>query len=253
MVVTDINRNLAATLKLCGPAFLSEPESVQKLCTVLLAIVTKNHPCQQDMGDDEDPDSLEENSEFDWQVVDCAFDVVIGLAGAFGEDFGELWKMFEKPIIKYAGSSESVERSTAVGTIAECISRMGAGISPYTSSLLKVLLHRLSDEDPETKSNAAFAVGNLCFATKKKKLIVENYPAIFQKLEPLLQVTSHRLLDNAGGCVARMIMAHPDAVPMGEVLPALIGILPLKEDYEENEPIFECVVKLCKSPALLAF
>jgi hypothetical protein len=124
---------------------------------------------------------------------------------------------------------------------------MKNGVTPYTSSLLKLLLHRLSDEDLEVKSNAAYAVGNLCLYSEKADLILKNYNTILQKLEPLLQIKSHRLLDNAGGCVARMIMAHPENVPVDEVLPALIGILPLKEDYEENEPIYECIVQLCKS------
>ncbi len=54
--------------------------------------------------------------------------------------------------------------------------------------------------------------------------------------------------DNAAGCVSRMILKHKDAVPVAEVLPVLVGLLPLKKDYEENEPIYQCIGMLCKSP-----
>src|SRR5256885_3790999 len=56
------------------------------------------HPCQQDMGDLEEMESIQESSEYDWMVVDTAMDVIIGLSAALGTTFGELWKIFEKPI-----------------------------------------------------------------------------------------------------------------------------------------------------------
>ena len=45
-----------------------------------------------------------------------------------------------------------------------------------------------------------------------------------------------------------VVDAAEDAVPLAEVLPALLGILPVKEDYEENTPAFEAIVQLCKLP-----
>ncbi|KAH0565288.1 hypothetical protein GP486_001324 [Trichoglossum hirsutum] len=245
--VTDINRNIAATLKLCGPAILTHGDAVHEITTCILSILRKQHPCQQDMGDLEEVESMQESSEYDWMVVDTAMDVITGLAAALGTAFGELWKIFEKPILRYAGSSEALERSTSVGTIAECIQNMGDAVTPFTPSLMKMLLHRLSDEDPETKSNAAFAMGQLCDKSRDANGIVSNYNTILQKLEPLLHAQSHRLLDNAAGCVARMITAHPENIPIDDVLPLLVDLLPLKEDFEENKPIYEMLVKLYES------
>jgi hypothetical protein len=99
-----------------------------------LAVIRKQHPCQQDIGDDDDEfEDIQESSEYDWLVIDTAFDVVVGLAKALGPSFGELWKIFEKPIMKYASSNEGIERSTSVGAIAECTEGMGAAVTPYTS------------------------------------------------------------------------------------------------------------------------
>jgi hypothetical protein len=249
-VVTEINRNIAATLKLCGPAILTQENFAERATTILASIVTKSHPCQQDLGDDDDHETLEdeESSEYDWLVIDTALDVVIGLSTALGSQFSELWKIFQKPVMKFASSQTNFERSTAIGVIAECTASMGSGVTSFTSVLLKLLLHRLSDEDPETKSNAAYATGLLVFHSTDSATYLPSYNTILSKLGPLLQSQGARTIDNACGCVSRMIMAHPDKVPVDDILPILVDLLPLKDDYEENKPIFDCITGLCKNP-----
>ncbi|KAL2200108.1 armadillo-type protein [Corynascus similis CBS 632.67] len=244
-VVTEINRNVAATFKTCGPAILAQEDFMKEVVTVITTVITRSHPCQQDLGDEDEEQEVEGSSEYDWLVIDTALDVVIGLAVALGPGFAELWKIFEKPILRFAASeSENIERSTAVGVIAECAANMEAAVTPYTEKLLKLLLKRLSDTDSETKSNAAYATGQLIFNSTDSNTYLPHYGTILQKLEPMLHLDEARLKDNAAGCISRMIMAHPDQIPLGEVLPALVGLLPLKEDYEENSPVYECISKL---------
>ncbi|KAF2837586.1 ARM repeat-containing protein [Patellaria atrata CBS 101060] len=248
--VTDINRSLAASLKLCGPAVLTTESGtvVKELTEQLVIILTKKHPCQQDLGDEGDDEVMEESSEYDWLVIETALDVVSCFSVALGPSFGELWKIFNKPVIKYASSQERSERSQSVGTIAECIGNMGVACTEYTSALLKLLLHRLSDEDPDTKSNAAYAVGLLCENSGAEQEILKAYPTICAKLDPMLSEGQHaRMLDNAAGCVSRMISAHPTHIPVSEVLPRLVQFLPLREDFEEHKPIFQMIFKLYQS------
>lgn len=181
-------------------------------------------------------------------------EVVAALSTALGEQFGELWKIFETTIVKYASSQERFERSSAVGTIADCVESMGAACTPYTSKMMRIFVKRLSDEDPETKSNAAFGTGLLCEKSTDAKNVLSNYGTILGKLEPLLDASKSapsstgdaqaRLLDNAAGCVSRMIKKSPQSVPLEEVLPRLVDILPLKEDYDENEPVYSMIVSL---------
>ena len=244
-IVTDINRNLAATLRASGPSLIAEPATLKPVTEILISILNKTHPCQKDFGDEEDLGGLEETSEYDWLTIDTALDVVAGLALALGETFAELYKMFEKPLLKYASGSEAIERSTSVGVIAECIRATGPAITPWTTSLLRMLLHRLSDEDPDTKSNAAYGIGLLQEKSTADAEILKAFPTIMQKLEPLLQMDEARAKDNAAGCVSRMILRHPDRVPTSQVLPVLVEILPLKSDFDENEPVYDLIVTLC--------
>ncbi|KAI9894381.1 MAG: Aminopeptidase 2 mitochondrial [Vezdaea aestivalis] len=247
-VVTEINRNLAETLKLCGPGIFQDPESLNTFTVTLAAIVQKQHPCQLDPYADEDTEDEDDqmSAEYDWEVIDSALDVIANLAKAVGPHFAGLWKLFQKHMIKHAGSSSSVERSTSIGAIAECIQGMGVAVTPHTTPLLKIIIHRLSDEDFDTRANAAFAAGILCASSTSDAEILGAYPKIFSKLQPCLSADHQtpRLLDNAAGCVARMIMKHPDNVPLDDALPVLVGILPLQEDYEENEAVWPMIVKL---------
>jgi importin-4 len=220
---------------------------VPQICQQVLAVITKRHPCQQDLGEDVEDDILDESSEYDWLVIETAMEVVTCLAVALGPAFGELWKMFEKPILKYASSQEALERSAAVGAIAESVGNMGEACTPYTTGLLKLLLHRLSDEDADTKSNAVYGIGLLGEKTTNDAEFLKSLPTIFSKLEPLLEAQNQaRLLDNTAGCVSRLTSKYPDKIPIAEVLPRLVQLLPLREDYEENKPIFSMIVKLCK-------
>lgn len=253
--MTDINRNVAATLKLCGPAILTSAVTttnsppVQNITEIALEILQKKHLCQQDLDGDEDDgaDADVESSEYDWLVIETALDLITCLSAALGPAFAELWQIFEKPMLKYTSGQEKYERSCAVGSIAECIGKMGEGVTPYTAGLMRVFLKRLGDEDPETRSNAAYGTGLLCEKSNDEKEVLSNYNVILGKLEPHLHDHSEaRLLDNSAGCVARMIRRHPSRVPIDEVLPALVQLLPLKEDYEENEAVFEMIVALCK-------
>jgi hypothetical protein len=249
VTVTEISRSLAENLKLNGPALISYPDALQKTVKIITSIITKKHPCQEDLAMEEEADLSDiETTEFDWLVIDSAMDVISGMAVALGPRFAELWKIFEKQVLRYASSGESLERASACGVLAETITGMDEGVTPFTPSMMQVLLKRLGDEDAQTKSNAAYAVGRLVEKSHDDATVVKAYPQILSKLEALFAITEGRCRDNAAGCVSRLILRHRHKVPVAEVLPALVssGVLPLKEDYEENEPVWKMIVQMCK-------
>ncbi|GES63654.1 importin subunit beta-4 [Aspergillus terreus] len=245
--VADINRNMAENLRYCGPALIANETTLHNVITMITDIITKQHPCQLEFGpEDEALAAGEETSEFDWVVVDTGLDVVSGMAAALGDSFAELWKVFEKTVLRYAGSTESLERATAVGVLAECINGMGGAVTPFTPSFLKLLVHRLGDEDPQTRSNAAYAVGRLVEHSNAGAELVKEFPTILSRLEQCLHMDVSRLQDNATGCLSRMILKHRESVPLKEVLPVLVQILPLKNDYEENDPLYRMICQMYK-------
>ncbi|KAI5293999.1 hypothetical protein KEM52_004884 [Ascosphaera acerosa] len=242
-VVADVNRNVAENLRYCGPYLLSGNSTLDNVVALLSAIITKKHPCQY-AADLETDEELEETSELDWVVIDTALDVVSGLATALGAEFVQIWPVFEKLVLRFASSGESLERATAVGVLAEVITGMGAAVSPFTTTFMNLLLRRLSDEDPQTKSNAAYAIGRLIEKTTADQDVVKEYPTILEKLERCLAIPQARLPDNASGCLSRMILKHKDLVPIPDVLPALVQVLPLQSDMQENDPLYRMICQL---------
>ncbi|KAL2441075.1 putative importin subunit beta-4 [Exophiala dermatitidis] len=244
--VTEISRSLSENLKMTGPSLLSYPDVLTKIVQTVGDLITKKHPCQIDMADEALDEEDMESTELEWLVVDSAMDVISGLAAALGPSFGELWKIFEKQVLRYASGGEALGRASACGVLAEVITGMEAAVTPYTSQMMNVLLKRLGDEDAQTKSNAAYAIGRLVEKSADDATILKAYPQILQKLESLFHIREARCTDNAAGCVARMIMKHKDKVPVAQVLPALVegGILPLEDDYQENEPVWKMIVQL---------
>ncbi|KAF3937024.1 Importin-4 [Dactylella cylindrospora] len=256
-VVTAIAHNMGEALKLCGPAVLADANGqiLLECMTQIVLILSKKHQCQIELDDDEAALEAGESSEFDWVLIESAFDWLQGFAAALGPSFAEPWTKLSPEVLKYASSSESIERSHAVGVTADCIRYMQDGVTPHTVSLMKVLLHRLGDENFEVKSNAAYGIGLLCFYSLDKAEVAKNYNDIFNKLEILLETKKHRGRDNACGCVARMIMANIDAIggQLDQVIDTLIGVLPLEEDFEENEPIYTMFVQLYKAQNPVVF
>lgn len=212
--------------------------------SVVGLIITGSHPCQLDLGDEEELDLEGGSSEYDWLVIDTALDVVVGLAAALGPAFNELWKIFEKPILKLISSNEDLHRSTAVGTIAEIIKYSGDSITPHTEALGQALARRLSDPDPLCKSNSAYAIGLLIEHSADTGKTYPLYPALWEKLEPLLSVKEMRMTDNVSGALSRMMLKNPDNGFVAQALPSIVNALPLQEDYEENAPIYKNIYNL---------
>jgi importin-4 len=183
-----------------GPSLLSYPDVLSKVVETVAALVTKKHTCQVDMTEDDEVDLEDlETTEFEWLVVDSAMDVISGLAAALGPTFSELWKIFEKQVLRYASGAESLERASACGVLAEVITGMEGAVTPYTPTIMQILLKRLGDEDAQTKSNAAYAIGRLVEKSEDNNTVLKAYPSILVKLEGLLRIKECRCMDNAAG------------------------------------------------------
>lgn len=134
---------------------------------------------------------------------------------------------------------------------------MKSAISPSTLPLLELFYQALSDDEPEVHSNAAFAVGVLVEHSAVD--LSPQYLHLLAALRPLFEVPSDaptaklNARDNAAGAVSRMILKNSDAIPLDQVLPVIVGILPLKNDFLENRPVFRALFHLFRRvPGVIA-
>ncbi|ORX55218.1 ARM repeat-containing protein [Hesseltinella vesiculosa] len=244
MVVVQICQELIQALKLMGPSIVADHlDEVAQLC---LNIFEKKSVCQQDF-DDEDYVDEEEEAESEQLLISATSDLVVALCEVIGENFSSYFDIFLPLIAKYYKKTRtSPERSMAVGCLGECIIGIKSAVTPHTERLLHIFLKACEDEDNLVRSNATFALGML--VSQSQIDLSSQYPTILQALHPIFQDQSFQnATDNATGAVARLILAHPDAVPLDQVLPVMTSALPLKVDFAENEPVFECLFQLFRS------
>lgn len=100
-------------------------------------------------------------------------------------------------------------------------------------------------------SNAAFAVSVLVEHSTVD--LSPQYLHLLAALHPLFEVPSVastaklNARNNAAGAVSRMILKKSEAIPLDQVLPVIVGILPLKNDFHENRPAFRALFHLFRS------
>ncbi|KAI9254656.1 armadillo-type protein [Sporodiniella umbellata] len=236
-----ICQELVSALRLMGPIVVND--CLQDICNNLLEIYQKKSLCQLAF-EDGDVDEEEEDLETEALLISSAGDLVAALCETVGPNFTTSFEVYLPFILKYYKPTKSqTERSMAIGCLGECIGGIKSAITPHTESLLQAFVKACGDEDELVRSNAAFALGCLVIHTQVD--LSQHYPQLLTALSPLFSnQTLPNTVDNAAGAVSRMIIAHPEAVPFDQVLPVYVNALPLKADFEENEPVFECIFKL---------
>jgi len=232
-------------LKRCGPAIIAD--YVDPIAQNILSLYEKKALCQLENDDDEELLDEDEEAEFDALLISTASDLVVALASVLGPGFASYFKVYLPHITKYYKKSKPVsDRSMAIGCIGESTVGLKSGISEFTEQLLSLNLKALGDDEEEVRSNSAFAIGVLCQYTTID--ISSQYNVILSRLYPLFTGKSVlNVTDNACGAVCRMILRCPQVIPIDQVLEVIIHNLPLKQDYEENEPVFQCIFYLFRT------
>ncbi|EJT96591.1 ARM repeat-containing protein [Dacryopinax primogenitus] len=240
-----------------GPTVLGTyGEQVANLAT---SVLDRTHVCQQDTDQETLPEDMldEDQAEYDSVLTSSAMDLVAGLAHAYAGEFKGAFPKYMTLIATYAGKGHSLaDRSAAIGTFGEIIGAMGAAVTEFTEPLFQILYPALADEGVEVRSNAAYALGVL--VENSQVDTSSQYVNILRTLQPFFQTpesaagTTLNARDNACGAVARMLLKNLTAVPPEQVLPTLFAALPLKNDTQENKPVFKCILHIYQAnPALL--
>lgn len=236
-------QSLNEVLKAVKSLIIDEQGHHDIIAEAARAVLMQKTACQQD--DDDDVEDSDQQAEFDAMLIEYAGDVLPSLATAVGgQIFAPYFAGFLPLLLKKTRKSCPVsDKSFAIGTISEVMLAMGHAIVPFVQHLFPVFMTSLKDEDDEVRSNAIYGLGIMAFYGGD--LITPHYPTILEALFVILsQNQPPRVVDNICGAVSRMVMANRNFIPLEKVFPGLLQCLPLKEDFEENDPVYSCIIEL---------
>mmetsp|Transcript_20410 Transcript_20410/g.36828 ORF Transcript_20410/g.36828 Transcript_20410/m.36828 type:complete len:1073 (-) Transcript_20410:64-3282(-) len=236
---------IQSVIELCGPHALLPVAN--ECLTSTHELLTKTSPCQ--INDEYLGEVPEDDDDHDL-VTQAACDLVGGFCRVMGAQFAQYLPQFLPAVCEYAKSSRPPrDRSMAIGWLSEVAQELEDSIFDYWKPVfLPATLAGLGDPSDDVKRNAAFSAGVCC--EKLRERVIGDYPQILQGLEPLFGIdpssgeSAAACVDNAAAAVARMIMASPGNVPMAQVFPAFLKLLPLKTDMTENETVYTCLLGL---------
>uniref|UniRef100_A0A8D3CRY7 Importin 4 n=1 Tax=Scophthalmus maximus TaxID=52904 RepID=A0A8D3CRY7_SCOMX len=256
-VVMAILETMNNVIKSCKEEVFRDPSRLKQISYVIRDVLKKKTVCQ-DGGADE-ADDEDQQAEYDAMLQEFAGEGIPLLASSVPADsFAPFLNDLLPLIMSKAKSSCTVaERSFSVGTIGEILQSLasvsgGRGVAGRLSNrLLPVLVAGVRDSDAEVRNNSVFGLG--CMAQAAGPIVVSDYPMMLSVFSNMLTKESDlRVIDNLCAALCRMILSNIDAVPLEQVVPALVDRLPLKEDLEENKTVFSCLALLyTHSPALV--
>jgi len=249
LVKEDLDRHVAMMaletmcemLKSIGAPVL-DVTPVDILMSLVKGVLQLKIACQDQEESDGD---VGEESEYDAMLIEHAGDLIPTTAKLVGgQAFAPYMAGLLPDLIKKTKSSAATpDKSFAVGTLAECVEAMGVSAATFVPILYPVFNGLVNDEDEEVRSNSCYAVGTLALAATEA--MAPHFPAILKTYFNRISVEKDlRVLDNICGGFCRLIKANSQAVPMEQVLPLIVRVLPLKEDLEENLTVYSCILDL---------
>ncbi|KAL1539192.1 importin-4 [Salvia divinorum] len=242
-VVAQACMSVADIIKDFG--YMAVEPYIPRLVEATLALLREESTCQQIESDSEVD---EDDADHDDVLMDAVSDLLPAFAKALGAQFAPIFSQLFEPLMKFSKQSRPPQdRTMVVATLAEVAQHMGAPIAGYVDAVMHLVLKELGSPEATNRRNAAFCVGELC---KNGGSSVTKYNAdVLSRLHPLFgdSEPDNAVKDNAAGAVARMIMSHPENIPLHQVIPILLQVLPLKEDHEESTAVYGCICNLVLS------
>ncbi|KAG0485277.1 hypothetical protein HPP92_009356 [Vanilla planifolia] len=209
-------------------------------------LLLREESCCQKFGSDSDNEGGE--VDHDEVLMDAVSDLLPAFAKVMGPNFEPVFATFFDPLMRFAKPPRPApDRTMVFACLAEVAQEMGAAIAGYVDRVMPLVLKELSSSEPTNRRNAAFCVGEFCKNGGTSAL--KHYVDVLRGLYPLFGASEvdDAVRDNAAGAVARMIMAHPQSVPLDQVLPVFLKALPLREDHEESMVVYSCICNLILS------
>lgn len=254
-VVGAVFEMLGEIAKEMGPSALAA--HLERIINSVINLYRQQAPCQQlydeeDEAEDEDEEDIEETVDTSEQaklLLDIVCECVDDFSKVYGQAFTPFFARLLPDLLKFTKADGSVkERIMAIGTLAGIADGLKEHFNPYVKLVYPIALQGLDEKDQNIVRNSAFCTGVLILNNPEESMQFVGHT--LQSLHKLFVGTKYdgAVVDNACGAVCRMLMSRiADKIPLQNVLPILIGALPLKEDFEENQTVYNCLFTLIQS------
>ncbi|KAF2070549.1 hypothetical protein CYY_008139 [Polysphondylium violaceum] len=194
--------------------------------------------------DDEENQDWEDDESGDLHLIDMACECLIEISTVMGVKFKELFEGSLKTILKLTKKTilHSI-RSYVIGSIAECIKVIGSDFSSSFDLLYPLGIRSLGDESIKVQRVGCYLLGVLISRSIVAK--PDHYYQIIQSIHPIITAPDQDryVLDNACGCIARMISTNNSLIP-DQVIPIFISKLPIQSDFEEVDAVVDAILVL---------
>jgi len=226
------------------------------LIELLVKLLQQATPCQQaaaaaaDAGGGED-DCDDDHDEI---VIDSVSELIGTLAKHMGPAFETYFERMLPLLLKYCKPGRPyTDLSMALGCFGEVVAELGGAALKYQNHLLPICQQALAHEMEGVRRNAVFLIGHMVESTGTALSPYFNH--ILSWVHPIcIRPESKKAfdaggadVDNAISCVARMIKASKESVPLAQVLPVMLAAMPLQSDFTEGSNIFSCFMALLQS------
>ncbi|XP_061660826.1 importin-4 isoform X2 [Syngnathoides biaculeatus] len=252
-VVMAILETMNSVIKTCKEEVFKNPTRLKEISNVIRDVLKKKTECQ----DSDEADDDDQQAEYDAMLQEFAGEGIPILAASVpANNFAPLLNDLLPLIMSKTSSCTEAEKSFSLGTIGEILEAListsgGQELAAQLSHrVLPVFVTGVKDSDAEVRNNSVFGLG--CLAQAGGPLVASDYPIMLSVFSNLLAKEADlRVIDNLCAALCRMILGHVEAVPLEQVVPALLARLPLKEDMEENKTVFSCLAMLYSHNPLL--
>jgi len=224
-----------------GPAAIQQDAMVE-IVNAMISLLKREAPCQLVRESFDEGDS-------EFAVFACTMEAVSQFARVYGNTFVAALEQFLMCLPPYLEPNSPTNfKNCIIATLAEVVQELKDSFSPYCATFLPIcmdLLVKISDKS--MKHNACYCAGLLVqYGGASVHQFFEKLCAVLSQTMTLDPIKYETVLDNACGSLARMINVAPNLVPVDQVIPAILGLLPLRSDYEPAIAIHESIFNLFK-------
>lgn len=215
-------------------------EILTKVCNGVLDLLKRDAECNAQGTEYTGHDSV---------LIDSVSDLIDDLAQCYGQNFEPFYRPLFKVLVSYAVESKSEgDVLMSLGTMANVANALKGAISGYIDKMIPIMVESLKKKSFHIKRNAIYCLGVMCYNAPKE--MSPYVLQILQQLHPIVKDPTKYppvLVDNTCAALARIIISHGANIQMlDQVFMGLLELLPLREDFLENEVIFACILGLLK-------